>query len=121
MGTTTIRERPRIETDKVAAGKTRTSRNAAEVAQRGAPSTRVLVLKWIRERGEDGLTIQEGAELLQDLRRRERGDWTVIVTDNQISGRFRDLRDEGEIQDSGRTRETRSGCPAIVWVEVKPS
>lgn len=86
-----------------------TSRAAAEQAKPNAATQRARVLKLITEscwRTEDpGLTDEQ----IQDR---------LSLTGNTERPRRQELVDRNLVKDSGRTRKTRSGREAVVWVLV---
>jgi hypothetical protein len=76
---------------------------AAETVQPVTGRLRTMVFDAIRESGDEGLT-DDQIEVLLDLRHQT------------ASARRRELVQQKWIRDSGRTRKTRSGSPATVWV-----
>ena len=80
-----------------------TSKAAAETIQPVTGRLRTMVFDAIRESGDGGLT-DDQIEVLLDLRHQT------------ASARRRELVQQKWIKDSGRTRKTRSGSPATVWV-----
>lgn len=83
-----------------------TSIAAAESVQPHAAALRAKVLEAIQAAGEQGLTDLECQELLS------------MPGDTQRPRR-RELEQAGLIKDSGRTRATRYGKEAVVWVAVE--
>lgn len=85
--------------------KSRTSRAAAIAIAPKAGTYRAKVLAWLRERGEEGATDEEG-----------------IDATGLASSTYRPRRIEcwkgGLVADSGRTRRVRSGKMAVVWIAV---
>jgi hypothetical protein len=67
-----------------------------------------LVLYWIREAGQRGLTDDELEQ-------------TIHRSHQTVSARRRELVLLNLVTDSGRRRRTRSGRRAAVWVIKKPS
>ncbi len=83
-----------------------TSKAAAEKAKPNAASQRARVLKLITEscwRDDPGLTDEE----IQDR---------LGLTGNTQRPRRMELLKTGVVKDSGRTRKTKSGREAVVWV-----
>ncbi len=80
-----------------------TSRAAAERAAARAPSQVDRIMAYIHERGEVGATIDELVEALD-------------ILSQSASARVNGMRRDGLLRDSGKTRVTRSGCAAIVWI-----
>lgn len=66
------------------------------------PTQRMRVLQFIKDQHPCGATLDQTQEHMG------------IVS--SIGARFAELRRLGAIEDSGITRMTRSGSPAIVWV-----
>jgi hypothetical protein len=64
---------------------------------------RQRVVEFIKSRGEYGATTEEASEALE-------------LRYTTASARFSDLKRDGLIVESGRTRKTRSGCAAAVCV-----
>lgn len=79
----------------------RTSRAAAKSMWPYAPTDAGRVLHWIKANG--GCTCDE---IEYDMR----------LKHQTASARINGLRNKGFIKDSGRTRPTRSGRKAVVWV-----
>ncbi len=80
-----------------------TSKAAAESVKPRATSLREQVFRYIQAAGEQGVTDQEGIEGLPmsgDTWRPRRGE----------------LQEAGRVRDSGRTRKTKRGNEAVVWV-----
>lgn len=94
----------------VAAGKTDTSREAAEAIQSSAATLRARVLAEIRRMAAYGGTATEIAG---------RTKMTLL----NMRPRATELRDQGLIADSGKRRKNRNGKNEIVWVlpEHKPA
>jgi hypothetical protein len=92
-----------------------TSHEAARRIAGGAQDLRSKVLDHIR--GEpDGATDEEIQEALGMNPSTERPRRTELMQRRpQDSPKCMRL---GLIRDSGRRRKTRSGCPAIIWMEV---
>ena len=84
-----------------------TSRAAAESMERGAGQLREYVLDEIRRTGSTGSTCDELEERL-------------ALTHQTCSARVRELVLRGDVLDSGKTRKTRSGRAATVWVAPGP-
>ena len=85
-----------------------TSRDAAEQAKPNAATQRARVLKLVRESGwsdDPGLTDEQIQERLG-------------LSGNTQRPRRMELVTMGLIKDSGRTRKTKSGREAVVWVLV---
>lgn len=82
-----------------------TSKEAANAARPDAATQRDRVLAAIRAAGSAGLTDEQIANQLAM---------------NPSTGRPRriELVQGGQVRDSGRTRETRSGRQAVVWTAV---
>lgn len=80
-----------------------TSREAAAAVEPSAETLRRIVLSAIRGAGDTGLTDEEGQTLLE-------------MTGNTYRPRRRECEQAGLVRDSGRTRSTRSGRKAVVWV-----
>jgi len=76
------------------------------LGQAGSDERRCLRL--IRLAGEIGHTSDELSAILSEDGR--------IIPPNQISSRVLSLRRAGKVRDSGRTRKTRRGRKAIIWV-----
>ena len=81
-----------------------TSREAAERIEPVAGTMRAKVLDVIRGRGAEGATDDEIQRVLD-------------LSQNSARPRRRELELGGLVRDSGRTRPTRSGRQAAVWVE----
>jgi DNA adenine methylase len=84
-----------------------TSAAAGHAASESAPQVRAAVLALI-SKAADGLTCDE-VEVALSLKHQT------------ASARIRELALEESIEDSGRTRPTRSGCAAVVWVVQRDS
>lgn len=80
-----------------------TRRAAAEAIRPRAATLRQHCLREIERAGRDGLTADECAKRL---------DETVLA----IRPRFTELRDAGQIVDSGARRTNDSGRSATVWI-----
>ena len=81
-------------------------------AERGLPASgshRRLALEYITARDEGGATSDEIPRYLEL-------DYGKYVPPNQVASRIGELVKEGWIEDSGKTRTTRRGSSAIVWV-----
>ncbi len=85
---------------------TPTSKAAAQSIARQAPNLRVLVLSHIERCGHHGATADEVCQAL-DM-------WPQSATP-----RINELAKSGDIVNSGRTRPTRSGRNAIVWIAAR--
>lgn len=83
-----------------------TSYMAAEKMRPHAPRLRSLVLGFIASRGDLGATCDEAEQKIR-------------LSHQSCSARFRELYQDGLIEDSGGKRRTRSGRKAIVWVTVR--
>lgn len=83
-----------------------TSHVAARHIAGKARSLRAQVLAFLRGRGEIGATDQEAQEVLG------------LPSNTQIPRRW-ELVKAGKVAASGRRRDTRSGCPATVWVAIE--
>lgn len=79
-----------------------TRRRARMQSLPAAPQQRSLVLSAIKQ-SADGLTDEEGAERLG-------------IESNSYRPRRKELEQAGLIRPSGRTRETRRGRKAVVWI-----
>lgn len=82
-----------------------TFREAAEAIGPQAGTLRAQVLTWLRNRGPDGATdeeMQDGLGMNPSTQRPRRVEL--------VQGKH--------VVDSGRTRKTRSGRQAVVWVAV---
>ncbi len=84
---------------------TPTSKAAAENIARRTPNHRVLVLAHVERCGHHGVTADEVCQAL-DM-------WPQSATP-----RINELAKIGDIVNSGRTRPTRSGRAAIVWISA---
>jgi len=82
---------------------TPTSRAAAESVKHSAASMRSQILQLLRTRADLGLTCDD-VEVYRGYRHQT------------ASARIRELSLSGHIRNSGKTRKTRSGREAIVWV-----
>lgn len=80
-----------------------TSIEAAESMVPECATLRRAVLAAVRAAGEDGLTDEE----VQDR---------LAMSGSTQRPRRRELEKAGLVRDSGRTRQTRSGRNAVVWV-----
>lgn len=80
-----------------------TSKAAAEGVRPKAPSYRAGIVGFVKGRGAQGATNEEICEELG-------------IKLQTVCPRVLELREMGELVDSGRTRETRSRRPAVVWV-----
>lgn len=80
-----------------------TSQEAAEAIQPRAETLRRAVLDYLRSRGEEGATDEETQEAL-------------AMSGSTQRPRRCELQEMGLVVDSGRTRPTRSGRAAVVWV-----
>ena len=83
-----------------------TSRQAAARALPRSGSDRRRVYDLLVERGDEGATDDEIEQALN-------------LPHQTASARRNGLRDDGWVVDSGRTRPTRTGSPAVVWVAVR--
>ena len=99
----TVRERPRIETERAALGPIDTSREAAAAVATTVPESRRLVLAIVRGAGLRGVTCDEVSA-------------ATGRPPNQVSGRFTELSRLGLIRRSGQRRKTRAGSEAHVWI-----
>ena len=79
-----------------------TSKAAAKVVAKRIPQQQTDVYLCISMARDYGRTFDECVQLLG-----------ISPT---ASGRITALRDTGMIEDSGRTRKTRRGCAATVWI-----
>lgn len=84
-----------------------TSKRAARSARPTAKQVQDRVERFIREGGSVGSTCDEIETHLRLLHQ-------------SASARVRKLAQMGRIEDSGRTRKTRAGRDAIVWLWVRP-
>jgi hypothetical protein len=82
-----------------------TSKAAAESIEGAAPSMRQRVLRYVALSGSAGVT-DDMIELALGLRHQS------------ASARRRELVLDGFIGDSGRTKKTSSGRPAVLWVQT---
>lgn len=82
-----------------------TSVAAAEAIAPVAATLRRMVLEAIASAGADGLTDEEGAE-------------RVGIDGNTYRPRRRELEQQHRIRNTGKTRPTKSGRKAVVWVAV---
>lgn len=90
-----------------------TSREAAEAAAEFADSKRKRVANAIhthttspfKPQYDPGITDQEGQGI-------------TGIGPQTYTPRRKELSDRGLVEDSGKTRRTRSGCRAIVWVST---
>lgn len=83
--------------------RTPTSIDAAESIRRRAPTLRAVVLDHIAACGSHGATADEVCHALEML-------------PQSATPRINELAKAGAIIDSGRTRLTRSGRAAVVWI-----
>ncbi len=83
-----------------------TSRDAAEAIKPRATSLREQVFRVIQAAGENGLTDEEGQDLL-------------ALGGSTFRPRRGELVEAGRVKDSGKRRPVRSGNAAVVWVAVK--
>ncbi len=86
-----------------------TSIEAARAIEPDAESLGREVLAFIRKRGEAGATDDDLMELLAPI---------VGYQGPTLRPRRIKLMKDGLVRDSGRTRETKSGRSAVVWVAV---
>jgi hypothetical protein len=84
-----------------------TSRAAAESVKGSAAGFRAIVLGAIRGAGAVGYTCDELEAYLS-------------LTHQTCSARVRELVLRGDVLDSGKTRKTRSGRAATVWIAPGP-
>jgi len=82
---------------------TGTSRAAAHAIREHAPTLRARVLEFITAQGERGATNEEIVD----------GIGTLLQS---VCARCNELWEAKQIRDSGRTRLTRSGRAAKIWV-----
>ena len=80
-----------------------TSKAAAEAVRPKTPSYRAGIVGFVKGRGHQGATNEELCEELG-------------IKLQTVCPRVLELREMGELVDSGRTRETRSKRKAVVWV-----
>ena len=80
-----------------------TEKSAAKSARRSAASLRELAYAFIRRRGREGAT-------------RDEVDAVLGKTPNVTQPRLWELEHAGRIQKTGRSRETRSGRQAVVYI-----
>ncbi len=66
---------------------------------------RRLILNLVRQHGAKGLTLDEASLILNR-------------PCNQISGRFSELKRDGQIMPAPQTRQTRTGSPARVYISA---
>lgn len=95
-----------------------TSREAAEQCTT-AHKNRRIALDFIKERAADGATIDEVCVHLSKVLGRQ-------VPPNAISGRFKELEEQGVITKTPMRRQTRSGRRAVVylagsWKDLMPA
>lgn len=83
-----------------------TSKQAAKSIEPKVGTVLFEVLTMIRLAGDDGCTTDEI-------------EYGTGMKHQTVSARVWDLHKRGFIQESGRTRQTSSGRPAIVWVAKK--
>jgi len=98
--------------DAPAPGRTGTSRDAAASIAAKVGAVRDLILGWIRDAGDHGMTAEEVGHRLAEHRGHDAGG----ATRTTASARVSELNTAGLIRDSGRRRQTVSRCGAIVWV-----
>ena len=96
--------RPPLDRQTVIAGSAPTSRAAAQRAALRSGSQRRRIWDALRN-SPTGLTRDELEVRLQ-------------IPCNSLNPRLRELATDGWISDTGRTRLTRSGSPAVVWEAV---
>lgn len=82
---------------------TDTSIAAADSVASSAPRLQAMVLTAIRDAGDRGMTTNEIAEHL-------------MIDKGTVQPRTSELRQKGDIRDSGARRANDSGRRAIVWV-----
>jgi len=80
-----------------------TSRQAAEAVAGRTEGMRAAVLRFLRERGERGATDEEILDAL-------------ALEPNTGRPRRVELVASKDVADSGRTRKTRSGRSATIWI-----
>lgn len=80
-----------------------TSREAAEAIEPRTETLRRAVLDYLRSRGQDGATDEETIDALG-------------MSGNTARPRRIELQDMRLVCDSGKTRLTRSGRKAVVWI-----
>lgn len=80
-----------------------TSVEAAEAIKPRVNELQQLVLRFMAERGDDGATDEEGIE-------------GTGLAPNTFRPRRIELVSAGMVKDSGKTRPTKSGRAATVWV-----
>lgn len=85
-----------------------TRRKAAEFIANLKPGKRKEVYDFLLQRGDQGATDQEIQDALQ-------------MGESTQRPRRKELEEADVICASGRTRPTRSGLPAVVWVVVERS
>jgi chromosome segregation and condensation protein ScpB len=73
---------------------------------------RSIVAAYLHAAGERGATIQELAEYVGN----KRGQTTK---ETSITQPLKDLREEGLVRDSGRSRTGNAGVANTVWVHVR--
>lgn len=92
-----------LEPDPPAQRHSATSVDAADAIRPQANRLRAVVWDAIRAAGMDGLTDEEIQERLN-------------MVGNTARPRRRELQLAGRVRDSGKTRPTRRGRKAVVWV-----
>lgn len=80
-----------------------TSKAAAELVRPKTPSYRAAIEGFLKGRGAQGATNDEVMA-------------TLSIQIQTVCPRMKELRVDGLVIDSGRTRKTRSGREAVVWV-----
>jgi hypothetical protein len=81
-------------------------------ANRGLPASgthRHLALEYIIDQGDDGATSDEISAYLDR-------HYNKYVPPNQVASRIGELVRDRWVMDSGRTRRTRRGSDATVWI-----
>ncbi len=84
-------------------GQNPNSAAAFAAVKHATPSMRQIVLGLIDERGSYGATDDEV-------------EFVTGMKHQTASARRRELVLKGDVRDSGRRRNTRSGCAATVWI-----
>ena len=92
---------------------TDTSRAAARTQIKRAPSLRVRLLQIIRINGDEGLTSEEAGNAYASERGLPEGHASSRLA---AAARLTELKKGGFIVDSGKRRNTSTGCAAAVWV-----
>ena len=84
---------------------TETSASALASIERSAKTLRGTLYRWLLDQGEIGATDEE---------------MQIALSMNPSTQRPRrgELAEDGLVRESGDTRKTRSGRPAVVWVAV---